>query len=69
MKLYDETQTQYLETDASGIRLGAALLQTRSGTGSPTDKASDNNILRPIVLQARACHVQKKDTATLKDRH
>ena len=50
MKSYDKTQPLYIETDASGFRLGAALLQTRSGTSCPRDKAPGNSILRPICL-------------------
>ena len=50
MKFYDESQSLYLETYASGIRLGAALLQTRSGTSCPRDKAPDSSILRPIAF-------------------
>ena len=34
----------------SGIRLKAGLLQTRSGTSFPRDKAPDNSILRPIAF-------------------
>ena len=34
----------------SGIRQGAALLQNRSGTSCPIDKAADNSILRPILF-------------------
>ena len=30
MKFHDETKLLYIETDASGVGLGAALLQTRS---------------------------------------
>ena len=36
--------------DASGVGLGDALLQTRSGTSCPRDKASDNSILSPITF-------------------
>ena len=49
MKFYDETHPLYLETDASEVRLGAALLQTRSGTSCPRDKAPNHSILRPLT--------------------
>ena len=39
MTLYNETKPLYLETDASGIGLGTALLQTRDGTTYPKDIA------------------------------
>ena len=35
MKFNNETEPLYLETDMSGIGLGAALLQTRDGTKFP----------------------------------
>ena len=53
MKCYDETQPLYLETDASGARLGAALIQTRSSTSCPRDKAPDNSILSPIMFASK----------------
>ena len=65
----DETQPLYLETYVSRIGPGAALLQTRSGTSCPRDKAPEHSILRPLHLQARACQVQKEDTATFKERY
>ena len=54
MKFYDENQPLYLVTYASGIGLGAALLQTESGTSCQRDKASDNNILRCIVFASKS---------------
>ena len=53
MKFYDETQPLYLETDASGVRLGAALQQSRSGTSCQGDKVPDNSILRPITFASK----------------
>ena len=35
MKFYDETKPMYVETDASGVTLGAALLQTRENSIVP----------------------------------
>ena len=53
MKLYDETKPLYLETDASRIGLGAALLQTRDGATCPKDIVPDNTILRPITFASK----------------
>ena len=54
MKFYNETQPLYLETNASGVRLGASLLQTRSGTSCPRDKTTDNIISRPIAFDSKS---------------
>ena len=54
MKFYDETKPLYLETDASGIGLGASLLQTRDGMTCPKDTAPDNTILRPIAFASKS---------------
>ena len=54
MKFDDESQPQYLETDTSGIRLGVALLQTRSGTSCPRNKVSYNSILGPIAFASKS---------------
>ena len=45
MKFYDETKPLYLETNASGIGLGAALLQTRDGMTCQKDSTPNNTIL------------------------
>ena len=50
MKFYDDTKPLYLKKDASGISLGAALLQLRDKTNWPKDTAPDNTILCPIVF-------------------
>ena len=59
MKFYDETQPLYLETDASGVRLGATLLQTRSSVSSQRDKVPNNSILRCICQQKSAKYGKK----------
>ena len=54
MKFYDDTKLLYLETDASGISLGAALLQLRDNTNCPKDTALDNTILHPIAFASKS---------------
>ena len=53
MKFYDDTKPLYLETNASGISLGAALLQLRNNTNCPKDTAPDNTILHPIAFASK----------------
>ena len=53
MKFYDDTKPLYLKTDASGISLGAALLQLRDNTNCPKDTAPDNTILYPIAFASK----------------
>ena len=64
MKFYDETKQLYLGKDVSGVELGAGLLQTRSGTNCPRDKAPDNNILRPITFVSKSLSSMEKDAET-----
>ena len=54
MKFYDEIKPHYLETDASGVGLGTALLQTRDGTTCPKDSTPDNTILWPIAFGSKS---------------
>ena len=54
MKFYDDTKALYLETDVSGIGLGAALLQLRDNMGCQKDTAPDNTILCPIAFASKS---------------
>ena len=53
-EIYDETKPLYVETDVSGVGLGAAFLQTRSNTSFHRDEAPDNRILRPIAFSSKS---------------
>ena len=66
---YDKTKPFSLETDTSGVGLGAALLETRSDTICPKDEAQDNSIFRPITFVSKSLSSAEKDTATQKERH
>ena len=48
IKYYDETKLIYIEMDASGVGLGATLLQTRNSSSCAKDEVPDNSILRPM---------------------
>ena len=55
-KFYDDTKLLYLETDASRVGLGAALLQTQEmqeGTTCQIDMVPDNRILHPIAFASK----------------
>ena len=54
MKFYDDTKPLYLETDTSGVGLGAALLQTQEGTTFQRDTVPDNTILHPIAFASKS---------------
>ena len=70
MKFYDETKPLYIETDASGVGLAAALLQTRSSTSCPRYESPDNSILGPIAFARKSLlSSMEKDTATWKEMH
>ena len=60
MKCYDETQLLYLETGASGIRLRAAPLPTRSSASCPWDSAPDSSILRPYAFASKSLSSAEK---------
>ena len=54
MKFYNDTKLLYLETDMSGISLGAAPLQLRDNTTCQTHMAPDNTILHPIAFASKS---------------
>ena len=62
MKFYDETKPLYIETDAFGVRPGAALLQTRSNTSCYRDEALGNSIIRPIAFMSRSLSSAEKNS-------
>ena len=63
MKFYDETRPLYIATDASGVGLGAALLQTRGITSCHRDKVLGNCICQ------QEPHWGRRDTTILKEKH
>ena len=46
--------------DASGVGLGACLLQTSTGTSCPRDMAADNSILRPLAFASTSLSITEK---------
>ena len=54
MKFYNETKLLYVETDVSGVGLGAALLQTRSNNSCHKNEYPDNNTVRPITFDNKS---------------
>ena len=54
MKFYDDTKPLYLETDASRVGLGAALLQLHDNTTCQKGMAPDNTILHPITFASKS---------------
>ena len=62
MKFYNTCRSLYLETDSTGVSLGARLLQVRDGMNFRCDKVLDNATLDPTafasksILSAKWCH-------------
>ena len=54
MKFYDNSKPLYLETDASGIGLGAALLQLHDNTVCQKGVAPQNIALHPIAFASKS---------------
>ena len=54
MNFYDDTKLLYLETNASGVGLGAALLQLYDKTKCQKDVVPENTILHPIVFGSKS---------------
>ena len=54
MKFYDDSKPLYLETDASGAGLGAALLQLCDNMVCQKGVASHNRTLHPIVFASKS---------------
>ena len=54
MKFYNDTKPLYLETDASRVSLGAALLQLHDNTTCQKGMAPDNTILQPIAFASKS---------------
>ena len=53
-KFYKDTKPLYLETNASRVELGAALLLTQEGTTCQKDMVPDNTILHSIAFASKS---------------
>ena len=49
-----ETEPLYIETDTSGVGLGASFLQTRSNTSCHRNEVPENSILRPTAFSNKS---------------
>ena len=54
MNFYNGTKPLYLETDASRVSLGAAVLQAQEGTACQKDTVPDDTILCPIAFASKS---------------
>ena len=62
MKFYNKKEVMFFETDASGVVLGAGLLQARDILQLLHDKMPDNTALCPISLASKRFTIAKKKT-------
>ena len=53
MKFYNDTKPLYLETDASGVGLGAALLQLCDNIKCQKDRVPDNVVIHLIAFASK----------------
>ena len=60
MKFYDTSKPLYLETDGSGIGLGASLLQGRQDMNCGYNKVPDNVTLCLIALASKSLSNMEK---------
>ena len=65
MKFYDDMKLLHLETDASGVGLGAGLLQTKERMIHPRDDAPDNSIPRPITFANKSMSAAEKRCSSI----
>ena len=66
MKFHNETKPLFIETDASGVGLEAAFLQTRSNTSCHRGRVPDNSILRPIAFSNKSLTGAEKRYSNIK---
>ena len=59
LRFYNEKESLYLETEASGVNQGAGLLQVREGINCPQDKELNSMILCPMFFAKKLYQVQK----------
>ena len=70
MKFYDTSKQLYLETNVSGVDLGAGLLQMQEGMNCVHDKVPSKQPSIQLLSPVKVYHqVQSGDTAILKEKH